>query len=127
MAEVQVQYQGTNEAHNELYCVDGQPYTGLFKDNLGECLIEKRFQNGQLHGVQKTFYKTGQLKIASVFTNGKENGRRVEYYECGSKKLSSNFTDGHQSGVQEEYCREGSLKARKTFYNGKLIAIKGNI
>jgi antitoxin component YwqK of YwqJK toxin-antitoxin module len=127
MATTQAEYNESSRSEDNIYCVDGQPYSGFSKDMDGEYLIEKRFQNGVLHGVHKTFYKSGQIKIASIYTNGLENGRRIEYYECGSKKLNSNYSNGYQDGVHEEFCNQGTLQARKTFYKGKLIAIKGNV
>ena len=112
--------------HNEddILFFDSEPFTGVLDSNEENGRVEKRYYNGLLHGVQKTFYPSGQIKNASVFTNGVENGRRIEYYECGSKKLNASFSNGKQSGIYEEWDKGGRLKSRKTYYQGKLIAIK---
>jgi antitoxin component YwqK of YwqJK toxin-antitoxin module len=104
-----------------------QPYSGpLCREIEEDSFSELTYSDGRLHGIQKTFYRTGELKKASIFTNGLENGRRVEYYKCGTKKLNANYVRGVQDGIVEEWGQNGMMKSRKTYYKGKLIAIMAN-
>lgn len=107
-----------------LLCRNSEPYTGTIRENTKYLIEERSYFQGKLHGVQKTFYKSGVLKKATMYTHGLENGRRIEYYECGSKKLNVNFTEGKEDGLYEEWDIIGNLKTRKTFYNGKLLVVK---
>lgn len=101
-------------------------FTGKISVSKDDVLDEKQYLNGLRHGIQKTYYQTGQLKEATIFTNGQENGRRIEYYCCGAKKMNANYSYGVLDGTLEEWDEEGVLIARKSYFKGKLIAIKSN-
>lgn len=108
-----------------LLCED-EPYSGTLESIEENGSVISNYREGKLHGIQKTYYSTGELKRASMFTKGLENGRRVEYYPCGCKRLNANFSNGQQNGIAEEWERNGKIKSRKIYFRGKLIAIKAN-
>lgn len=114
------------QVKDDVLYYDNCPYSGCLTEELEETTSQLNYQNGKLHGIQKTYFKTGELKQASIFTRGLENGRRVEYYKCGSKKLNANFCNGLQEGIAEEWEENGKIKSRKTYYKGKLIAVMAN-
>ena len=109
---------------NNLLYFDKCLFSGCIKKVEDDVLIERQYLNGLPHGIQKTFFSSGQLKKATLFTNGLENGRREEYYECGSKKMNANFNSGELEGIYEEWDSNGMLISRKTYFKGKLIAVK---
>tara|TARA_B110000259_G_C13846003_1_gene334740 strand:+ start:307 stop:693 length:387 start_codon:yes stop_codon:yes gene_type:complete len=106
-----------------LYCRESL-FSGTFKIENEDVLEEKKYQNGLRHGIQKTFFLTGNLKQATMYTNGLKNGRSIEYYSCGAKKMNASYTEGMLGGTLEEWDDSGVLKARRTYFNGKLIAAK---
>jgi len=124
MSAVFANYQEKTPLNNDVYLVDNKPFCGVQKQKLKDSIVEKRYLNGLLHGIQKEYFYSGQLKTATIFTGGTENGRHIEYYECGSKKLNANYSNGDLEGLYEEWTALGQLVTRKTFYHGKLIAVK---
>lgn len=104
--------------------LDGVPYSGTLQCANEEPFSEKNYVDGNLHGIQKKFYQSGQLKEVVLYNNGEKSGRRIMYYKCGSKKWSASYFNGHLDGIVEEWAQSGFLTARKTYYLGKLISGK---
>lgn len=102
------------------------PFSGSIKQEKEGFIFKQNFSNGKLHGIQKVYYKSGELKEVSIYTAGRENGRRIEYFPCGGKKMNANFVNGVQDGICEEWEQNGMIKSRKTYYKGKLIAVMAN-
>ena len=115
-----------NKLHTkeERLFLDNCPFSGVLVKYVDSIKQEKNYVQGKLHGLQKSYFKNGELSTITLYTNGNQNGRRIEYYECGSKKLNANYTQGDLDGIFEEWSTDGLLVMRKTFYKGKLIAIK---
>lgn len=111
---------------DDVLLCENLPFSGVLKSIEEDVSVVSNYRNGKLHGIQKVYYITGELKRASIFNQGLENGRRVEYYPCGCKRLNANFSNGQQDGIAEEWEESGKIKSRKTYYRGKLIAIMAN-
>ena len=99
-------------------------FSGTFKSENDGVLEEDQYQRGLRHGIQKTFFRNGNLKQATMYTNGLKNGRSIEYYSCGAKKTNASYTEGLLGGTLEEWDSSGVLKSRRTYFKGKLIAAK---
>ena len=108
---------------NDLLCYDENPFTGTINTKNNECFFESQYLNGLRHGIQKTFYTSGQLKEASMFTSGNRNGRSIRYFECGAKQSNANYYNGDLDGVYEEWLESGRLTVRKSYFKGKLVAV----
>lgn len=106
--------------------LENNPFTGVLKKEDNGERKERSYTNGVLHGIQKEFYKNGNLQKVSMYTNGELNGRMIEYYPCGAKRLNANYSEGSIEGILEEWSNDGILILRKTYFKGKLIAIKSN-
>jgi antitoxin component YwqK of YwqJK toxin-antitoxin module len=106
---------------------NNRPYTGIVNDTNGYETFAKQYVNGYQHGVQKTYYQSGQIKEVTMFTLGVENGRCIHYYEDGSKKMNANYYQGKLEGLYEEWTPCGRIKSRKSFYRGKLVAVTSSL
>ena len=114
------------EVKDDRLLLKHSPFCGVLVKYEDETRHERNYTNGKLHGLQKSYYKNGQLSAITLYTNGEPNGRKIEYFDCGSKKLNANYTDGELDGISEEWSPDGVMITRKTYYKGKLIAIKSN-
>lgn len=102
--------------------LDGVPYCGTLQSENKVVNSEKKYVDGKLNGIQKKFYKSGEIKEAALYTDGKKRGCTINYYKCGAKKMSASYCNGFLDGILEEWDQSGLLTARKVYCNGKLIA-----
>ena len=57
-------------------------------------------------GVNKEYYKNGNLKEEVSYSNGKLNGMYREFYPDGSLKSECNYVDGLIVGKLKEFYQE---------------------
>lgn len=72
---------------------------------------EKVLQN------EKSFYKTGELKMEGAYKNNKRSGKWVSYYKDGTKWAEATYVDGKEQGMKTVYYKNG-----KVYYQGKMEA-----
>ena len=101
---------------------------------------EGHYKNWKLHGLQKTWYETGELLSESNFNNGLLDGKSITWHKNGQKKSEGTynskvyFPDGTRSKVYEpdgsfqpksaldgpfnEWHENGKLKRSGLYLNG---------
>lgn len=101
-------------------------------------MLEEIYKNDLLHGVQKTYYPSGQVaektgyyngkqhgesyiynkdgKVTKFYTykNGQLNGKVVIYNSEGQKLKEGEYTDGKKSGTWKYYA-DGKLEREESF------------
>jgi len=45
-------------------------------------------------GVQKSYFKNGQLKEVTLYKNGLQNGPYQAYFVSGERRISANYKNG---------------------------------
>ena len=83
-----------------------KPYTGnleIINVDWGTGLVEfsKDYKKGVLHGLEKTYYKSGVLKSVGKFNHGLLDGDVTGYYENGSVRVVGHFYNGIKDGKKE--------------------------
>jgi len=85
----------------------------------GDLIAEYTYVNGQLQGVQKTYYAGKKLSGEQEFKDNLENGFSKEYYENGNLKSEGIYDKGILNGVWKDYDEEGKLKFQGNYVNGE--------
>jgi antitoxin component YwqK of YwqJK toxin-antitoxin module len=67
------------------------------------------YKSGRIHGVLKTYYKTGRVESETGYKNGKADGIQREYYEDGMLKSETVYEKGKKNGSERKYNKEGAL------------------
>ncbi len=127
----------------------GRLYTGnieVTNEDWGDNKVEisKDYVNGLLHGQEKVFYKSGQLKSVGYFregvlngtvsmyfedgalmgrmemTNNLNNGRGIRYYPNGNKQIERFFVNNKLEGLSRAWYENGSIKKEEDYKNGQL-------
>ncbi|HEY2827450.1 MAG TPA: toxin-antitoxin system YwqK family antitoxin [Pirellulales bacterium] len=60
----------------------------------GKKTVETHFENGQLQGLQESWFPNGQLSRHAEFKDGKPNGTLIRWNEKGEKLLEEKYADG---------------------------------
>ncbi|MEM6184613.1 toxin-antitoxin system YwqK family antitoxin [Shewanella vaxholmensis] len=105
---------------------------------------EYHYQNGQLHGDQKSYYTNGQLRELQHRVNGAElglsqsyhangqlasranygangmEGRYESFYDNGKPEQSVNMVAGKYQGERLFWAKEGWLYTKEVYLNGKM-------
>lgn len=66
---------------------------------------------------EKTYYKTGELKMEGNYNNGKRQGKWISYYKDGTKWAEATYKNGKEYGTKSVYYKNG-----KVYYTGKMEA-----
>ena len=113
-----------------------QPYTGnldVLNNDWGKDAVEfnKNYADGVLHGEERSYYQSGNLKslgsfkrgvldgavtgyyedgtiqVRAFYDNGVKQGRVIYYYPNGNKQLEAFYTDGEFDGVRSTWYESG--------------------
>ncbi len=87
----------------EKYCQHIQPHGKIEKyDRITKIkILEENYIEGKLEGIQKYWYKNGQLEYEKHYKNGKQEGIQQRWQENGQLSLEYNYKKGKQSGIQK--------------------------
>jgi len=85
---------GSYKHGKSIYPNTNKPYTGnldVINNDWGVDAVEfnKDYVEGVLHGAEKVFYRSGQLKSVGYFKRGLIDGTTTLYYEDGSVQAST--------------------------------------
>lgn len=103
---------------------------------------EYSYSDGQLNGLSKEFYETGELKAEMQYRSGKliakkqflRDGRleydmkivedkrhetEFEYYQTGELFRQRQLVNGVREGLEKEYYTSGKTKAERNYKSGK--------
>ncbi len=75
---------------------NGQKHGAFGKYKSSRKLEESNFNNGQLHGVYKTFYQTGKLQQEANYKNGKKHGKSTYYNQEEEITMEYEYKNGEQ-------------------------------
>lgn len=90
----------------------------VFYHKEGKTIIsEENYVNGLLHGVSKTFYKTGKTTEILFYKEGKLNGNIQRFSDEGILLDDLNYRDGKLEGLANYYDTFGKLRATGKYHN----------
>ena len=75
-------------------------------------MIEETYENGNLNGVSKLFYKSRQLAKIESFKDGKLHGSSKQYSEQGVLTDDLNYENGALNGTAAFYETNGNIKQK---------------
>ena len=76
--------------------------------------MEKNFKNGKAEGIEKHYYKTGQLGAESSYKNDKKEGIEKFYYKSGGYQYIDTYKDGKKIN-KKSYTEKGQLKFEQDY------------
>jgi antitoxin component YwqK of YwqJK toxin-antitoxin module len=76
--------------------VEGQPL-----------LCEAEFDDNELDGSYKEYYKNGKLKASLTFKNNKADGNAEFYYPSETIKVKGKYKDGSKKGSWKYFAPDG--------------------
>jgi len=115
--------------HGKLINPDtNKPYTGnldIINNDWGKDAVEfnKNYVDGIMHGAEKVFYRSGQLKSVGYFNKGLIDGTTTLYYEDGSIQAQVNFSNGVKDGRAVSYYPDGTKQSEQFYTNDKLYGL----
>ena len=89
----------------------------------GELYADLTYNNDLFDGLQRYFYKNGQLKTVVEYKLGKLNGTVSLYYANGKKKRELHFVMGQRHGIERMWDRPGTLLVEAEYREGKPIGM----
>lgn len=98
--------------------VDGRAF--FYYDAEGQPLLcEAEFDNDELEGSYKEYYKNGKLKAELQFDNNEEDGEVKFYYLNGNLQIEGEYRKGSKKGSWKYYAPDGELYDRKHWRRSK--------
>ena len=116
---------GTFKDGKFIYPKTNKPYTGnldVINNNWGKGAVEfnKDYVDGVLHGEERSYYQSGNLKSLGSFKRGILDGVVTGYYEDGSIQVRAYFNDGVKQGRIIHYYPNGNRQQEQFFDNDVL-------
>jgi len=94
-------------------------YTGITQFMSGQLLVkEVTFKNGVRHGLMKSFYQDGRLRMTYWYENGLREDSSKWYYQEGQLFRSTPYKNDTIDGIQKQYYKNGKLKAKIGYAKG---------
>lgn len=112
-------FSSTGVLESEGYMIDkSRVGTWLYyHKNSKSIMIEETYENGNLNGVSKLFYKTRQLAKIENFKDGKLHGSSKQYSEQGVLTDNLIYENGELNGLVIFYETNGNIKQRGRYKN----------
>lgn len=92
------------------------PYTTY--NSAGGVLSEGQFKNGELDGLQKVQMEDGS-RTEIPYAEGKRHGMERSWYPTGELAVEAPFVDGEQEGSVTYYYQSGAVHSSIPYYRGK--------
>ncbi|MDL2326991.1 hypothetical protein LJC67_07925, partial [Bacteroidales bacterium OttesenSCG-928-A14] len=89
-----------------------------YSSQTGILLLEEAYRDGVLHGEQKEYYTTGDIKSSTPYINGKRNGMTETYYVGNIPASRGIFHQNVQTGTWEFYDSRGKLRKNVEYVKG---------
>ena len=83
-------------------------------------------KNGQLHGLKRRWYHTGQLSYEGNWKNGQRHGLARGWYDTGQLRQETHWKNGEPHGLSCEWYHTGQLMYEENWENGKVVSSKKN-
>ena len=88
----------------------------------GQLWYETPLVNGEIHGVEKTWYMNGQLSsVCSYVNDGEKHGVEKGWYMNGELMLSTPYVNGKVDGVVKWWHENGRLASVSLYVNGDIL------
>ena len=65
------------------------------------------FKHGLLDGIVTGYYEDGTIQVRAIYDNGIKQGRVIHYYPNGTKQVESFYTDDKFDGVRTTWYENG--------------------
>jgi len=65
------------------------------------------FKRGVLEGIVTGYYEDGSIQVRAIYDNGVKQGRVIHYYPNGNKQLEAFYTDDKFDGVRSTWYENG--------------------
>ena len=75
---------------------------------------------GRKHGMQTSYFESGQIEWELPFRNGKEDGVERGFYESGKKRALNHYKKGLLNGESVEWNKDGTVSNNRNYKDGKL-------
>ena len=110
----------SGELAGEMIYKGGKPWQGLRLElaKTGAYQLAS-YKDGQLHGLQATYWANGKKKLEAQFNEGELVGARAAYHDNGSKMWEVNVKDGQLAGVLTFWTPDGSKEAELIVQDGE--------
>ena len=83
-----------------------------YHKNSKSIMIEETYENGNLNGVSKLFYKNKQIAKIEYFKEGELHGSSKQYSEQGVLTDDLNYENGVLNGIATFYETNGNIKQK---------------
>ena len=93
-----------------------------FITNLAVEALSDNFEANEFkeNGINKMYYKSGEIYFECNYEDGKANGHCKEYYKNGRILSEDNVENDLEEGVHRKYYESGKLKTEEVFKGGVL-------
>ncbi len=114
-----VRYYPDGNKEEERFYQDGQIH-GLNRswNNNGSLIKESVYKMGKLNGYYHEFYSDQRLKIKGEYVAGQMQGRWLYYDQLGNIVQITNFNNNLKDGWEVIYAPDGGIVSKKFFTQG---------
>jgi antitoxin component YwqK of YwqJK toxin-antitoxin module len=84
----------------------------------GNCMVDRYFRNGRLHGLLKTYYPDGKKNTIQVMDNDLKYGPDTMWYKNGELKYAANYKCDKLDGKYQEWDSTGKLIVLTNYKEG---------
>ncbi|MEN8230626.1 MAG: hypothetical protein ABFS38_20885 [Bacteroidota bacterium] len=85
----------------------------------GAVRIRETYQEGDLHGMVKSYYSSGVVSEEVGWQKNIKNGAWNQYYENGSLRLQCSYENNMLNGPYELFYADGTIKVRGTYLENR--------
>lgn len=89
---------------------EGQKH-GVFKtfNESGIITEEAEYANGKLNGYRRLYRPNGKIEIEEHYQQDVSHGPYTVYYESGAKEISTDYDQGKMNGILHRYFESGKI------------------
>jgi len=77
------------------------------------------YVKGKKHGINKKWFRNGDLSFLSTYKEGKKNGHTRTWWSNGNLRSESYYVDGVPDGIQRQWYSSGSIFKKINLQDGK--------
>lgn len=92
----------------------------IFYDEDGHVTEERYYIDGQLNGIQRIYFPSGNVKREYEMDHGVVTNQALDYYENGARKAIQFYRFGKLHGDIKEFYADGKLRREVTYVNGDI-------
>ena len=98
-----------------------EDYTGYWEARYenGQLAIQRRYENGERHGLQRTWYQDGRLRTRVRYVHGNPEGLSTGWDVRGRKEWELPFRDGTREGKSIRWESDGTKVEEVEYVNGR--------